>query len=239
VKRTDWTYLAQLARAMQQECVDGRIAGDFIAEVDAHLAESGADPVEEFGPPAALAREVAARDGAVRKWSLRTPWWGIAAGLLLMLVLVVVTGGVLDGWPERFDVTAGPLAYALTIYTLGVGFGFVATRRLDGRSWAALTGWKSWVAVLAIAILGTTLATTLAEQVIFTISRSAVIALGVVVVPLAGFIVFRTYNPIRFPAHAPHLKPLRRGLLADLGRRPGRRPAEGTPGDSPAGPAVG
>jgi hypothetical protein len=227
MKRSEWTYLAQLARAMQAECVDGRIAGDFIAEIDAHLAETDVDPADEFGPPAALAREVAGRTGARRRWDIRSPWLTMTVGLLVFLVVILVYQAIMSGWPDETVISVGDAIYGLMFFVLSVGFGYVATRRLDGRSWAPLKGWKALLTVVVIAAIGTTLSTVLGERVLITVPRSGVIGAIVVGAPLVAILLLVGHNPIRFPDHAQHLRPLRRGLWADrYGTRPQQRPRE-------------
>jgi hypothetical protein len=227
MKSTDWTYLARLARAMQQECIDGRVAGDFIAEIDAHLAESGLDPVAEFGSPAQLARQVAGRDNVTRRWRISSPWWAIGVGLFVLVLLVAVVEGIQSGWSEQIALPAAPLGYGLTIAGLSMAFGVIATRRLDGRTWAPLVGWKSIGVVGAIAVLGTSLSAALADRILVTVPSTLVVGAAIVGIPAVIAAVVLAYNPIRFPAHAPHLRPLRRGLWADaFGGRPRPRPSE-------------
>ncbi len=74
MKQANKVYLAQLMRLLYQEAVDGRRIGEMVAEIDQHLAESGADPVDEFGPPAVLAAELAARPGSKRPGWIPPRW---------------------------------------------------------------------------------------------------------------------------------------------------------------------
>lgn len=227
MRTTDWTYLAQLARALKQERVDGKIAGDFLAEIDAHLADSDADPADEFGPPADLARGLASRDGATRRWSFRSPYWAIGVLLLVLVLLVALAESVQGGWPEEVAIPASPLAYGALVGGLGMAVGITATRRLDGRSWRAMTGWKFWLAIIVVAVLATTISTALDDVTLVTVPRGAVIGLVVVGLPLLVGLVIVAHNPFRFPDHAQHLKPLRYGIWADKwGGQPRARPSE-------------
>ncbi len=54
------TYLEQLAGSLQRYGVEGTQIGEIVAEVESHLAESGEDAVEAFGPPDAYAEHRAA-----------------------------------------------------------------------------------------------------------------------------------------------------------------------------------
>jgi hypothetical protein len=215
VNQVTWTYLAQLARAMQMEGVDGKVAGELVAEIDAHLAESGADPADEFGPPAALARELVTRAGARRLRWVPSVWSTLVTALAAFVVVVGIGEGIRNGWAATgVEIPASAAAYGLTIVCAGMGFGYTATRRLDGRSWSPLTGWRAWVAIGIIAVVATTLATVVDDRVLVTMPRAGLVALLAVMVPALIAVVVLSYNPIRFPAHAQHLRPLRRGLLA-------------------------
>jgi len=54
------TYLERLAERLQRYGVETAQIGEIIAEVESHLAESGEDAVEAFGPPEAYAEHRAA-----------------------------------------------------------------------------------------------------------------------------------------------------------------------------------
>ena len=66
MNQQNWVYLGQLTRALQIEGVEGQRAGEFVAETNSHLEETGADPVEEFGTPFDLAAELARRSPNTR-----------------------------------------------------------------------------------------------------------------------------------------------------------------------------
>ncbi len=54
------TYLERLAASLQRYGVESAQIGEIVGEVESHLAESGEDAVEAFGPPDAYAEHRAA-----------------------------------------------------------------------------------------------------------------------------------------------------------------------------------
>ena len=221
MNRQAWIYLAQLTRALQQEGVDGRRAGEFVAEIDTHLAETGADPVDEFGTPFELAAELARRPGSRRPGWLPPTWTIWVIGLFALLVFVVIVDAVILGWDDTgVPIRARGLVYFAVFYPAVMVFGYAGTRRLSGRSWAAVTGGRSLIAALGVAIVVTTLATMAGDRVIALIPVPLFWGIAAVVVPLLAFLLVKRSNPVRFPNHARHLRRLKLGPLA------GRPPAE-------------
>jgi hypothetical protein len=207
--------LAQLTRALQVEGVEGRRAGEFVAEVDSHLAETGADPVDEFGPPFALAAEMAQRPGSRRPGWIPplTVVWLLA--LVLGVVLVVAADAVTRGWDDGgIPVRLAAIVWIGVVMGAGMGWGYVATQRLDGRTWAPLTGGRAVLAAVAIGLVATTLLQLAGERVLARLPVAPFWWVAAVVVPLGFGIIIRRNNPVRFPPHAQHLRRLKRGLLA-------------------------
>ncbi len=60
---TKHTYADELLYALRMRDVPGRRIAEALAEVDSHVAETGEDPHEAFGPPRQYAAEVAAALG--------------------------------------------------------------------------------------------------------------------------------------------------------------------------------
>ncbi len=100
MNQTNWTYLAQLARALQMEGVEGHRSGEFIAEIDSHLAETGVDPVEEFGTPYELAAELAVRPGARRPGWVPPLWLMWLLSAVASMIAVVAVDAVMLGWED-------------------------------------------------------------------------------------------------------------------------------------------
>lgn len=215
MNQESWTYLAQLTRALQLEGVEGRRAGEFIAEIDSHLAETGADPVDEFGPPFALAAELAQRPDSRRPGWIPplTVVWILA--LLVCLVLVVAGDAVMRGWDDRgIPVRLAGIVWVATVMGLGMAWGYIATRHLDGRTWSPLTGSRAVLAAVGIGIVGTTLLQLAGERTLARLPVAAFWWAAAILVPLGLAIIMKRNNPVRFPPHARHLRRLKRGLLA-------------------------
>jgi len=212
VNRATWTYLGQLTRALQAQGVDGRRAGEFVAEVESHLAETGSDPVDEFGTPYALASDLAGRPGARRPGWIPPLWWLWALGLVALTISVtaidLLIAGTIDG---AVPIRARSVLYASGIYVGGLVGGYIVTRRLDGRSWHPLAG---LAAAVIIAASASTLSQLAGEAVITTMPSVWLWTLAIVVAPALLVIVARRNNPVRFPPHARHLRRLNRGPFA-------------------------
>ncbi|MDO4242206.1 MAG: hypothetical protein Q4C85_00315 [Actinomyces sp.] len=56
-------YVDELILQLRLLGVPGDRVGQVLAETESHLAESGEDPIETFGPPRDYARELAAHEG--------------------------------------------------------------------------------------------------------------------------------------------------------------------------------
>jgi hypothetical protein len=221
VNEASWIYLGQLTRALQQEGVAGARAGEFVAEIDSHLAETGADPVDEFGPPFELAAELARRPGSRRPGWIPPMWAMWIVGLLAALMLVVLVDTIETGMADStVTVKAAGLAWIAVFYPAVMAFSYASTRRLSGRRWTALTGGGA-----ALFIVGTALATVTAEaiagdRVVARVPATLFWAVVAVVVPFVGYVLVKRNNPIRFPDHAKHLDRLKWGPFA------GRPPVE-------------
>jgi len=198
MKPSHWTHLTQLARAMQQEGVDGRVAGDFIAEIDAHLADSDADPANSLAPldhwPARWPDET---EPPVAGGSDLTGWQ-LPPGCSLSWP---------SWWVSRRRPRAGGPHRGLGL-TRGLwrdrcrarhGLGILATRRLDGRSWSPLTGWSAWLILGAVAALAASGSVALEERFLVTVSRLLAIAVEVVGIPLLAAIVASRTTRSGFP----------------------------------------
>ena len=65
------TYRRELLTALKRRNVDPERIGQVLAEVESHLADSGEDPVQAFGPATTYARQFPPRDadldGATRR----------------------------------------------------------------------------------------------------------------------------------------------------------------------------
>lgn len=216
-----WVYLAQLLRALYQEGVDGRRIGEMVAEVEQHLAESGLDPVDEFGAPPVLAVELAKRPGTKRPGWV-PPMWASQLGsfVLLLLVMPLVTPGL---WEEStIPVTHNAVAYAVTFYFGVFWIGYFANRRLDGRTWKAI-GWRFGLAMLVLSAAASLTVGFDYESYLLELPKIPYLAFCAVFGSMLTLVLIRYNNPVRFPEHAQHLNALKRGPFA--GRAPMSRQA--------------
>jgi len=228
VKEAVWTYLAQLTRALQMEGVDGRRAGEFVAEIDSHLFDTGADPVEEFGTPFELASQLAARPGSKRPGWVPPTWAMWIVGLVAGLMLVVVADVVVFGWDgSGVPVRARGVVWIAVFLPAIMAFSYFATRSLSGREWTALTGGRALLIILVIAVATTTAESYAGDRVIAYVPTTLFWVVVSVAAPAVIWLVVKRNNPIRFPDHAPHLRRLKRGLLAG---RPPEGPTRGSVG---------
>ena len=219
MNQQSWVYLGQLSRALQQEGVDGTRAGEFVAEIDSHLVETGADPIDEFGPPFELAAELARRPGSRRPGWLPPIWAMWVFGLLVAVVLVAVVDATMSGWDDTgVPIKARGIAYIAVFYPAVMVFSYASTRRLTGRTWTALTGGRAALVILGIAIATTTAATIAGDRVIARVPVPVFWGVVAAVGPVLVFLLIKRNNPIRFPDHADHLRRLKRGPFA--GRPP-------------------
>ena len=210
-----WTYLAQLTRALQMEGVEGRRAGEFVAEIDSHLAETGADPVEELGTPYDLAAELARRPGVRRPGWVPPLWLAWVLAIPAAGIAVVAIDAVMTGWEDgRIPIRAGGVVWVIGLMVASLGFGYFATRRLDGRTWQALTGGRAALSILAIAVVVTTVQQSAGDRIMATVPATAFWVAAAIVLPLLVVLLIRRNNPVRFPDHAAHLRRLKRGILA-------------------------
>ncbi len=211
--KQNWVYLGQLVRALQLEAVDGRRIGEMVAEIEQHLADSGADPVDEFGPPPMLARELADRPGS-RRPGWVPPLWLTQLGSFVLLLLAMPLVAPYEWQAGTIPYTRGALSYAIVFYLGVFWIGYAANRKLDGRSWRALTGGRFFLAILALAAVVTLLLDVGNESTLLALPKIPYLLFCALAIPALLFVMIRKGNPVRFPEHAQHLNRLKRGPLA-------------------------
>lgn len=220
MRQQDWVYLGQLVRALQLEAVDGRRIGEMVVEIEQYLEESGADPVDEFGPPPVLARELAQRPGSRRPGWVPALWLSQLGGFVLLVIALPLVTPFL--WEETtIPYTRSAATYAVVIYVGSFWVGYAAHRRLDGRTWRALSGWRFGASILAVALAASLAFNVGSEGDLLALPKVPYLTFCSVVIPAAIYVLMRRNNPVRFPENAQHLNPLKRGPLA------GRAPASG------------
>lgn len=214
MNQQSWVYLAQLTRALQHEGVDGGRAGEFVAEIDSHLAETEADPVDEFGTPFELAAELARRPDSRRPGWVPPTWAMWVVALVVAGALVAVLDAFRTGWDDSgVPINARGITYIAVFYSAVMVFSYVATRRLSGRTWTALTGGRAALVIVGIAIVTTTASTIAGDRVVARVPAPVFWGAVVVLVPILLLLIKRN-NGIRFPDHAKHLRRLKLGPFA-------------------------
>lgn len=208
-----WMYLGQVMAALREYGVPGRRIGDHIAELSAHLEESGADPVAEFGRPAELAARLAGDERLVPAW-MRSLAARLATMVPVVLGAMLLVDVVMGDRPVT--VTVGQVCWALLFAAMVGTISHLAINRLDGRSLASAIEWP----VLVVWLGGSALTATLAgiDRVLLEVPTWLAI-IGAVTLATPTLALARAMDsPIRFPPGAEHLAPLKRGVLA--GRAP-------------------
>ncbi|MFC7341399.1 HAAS signaling domain-containing protein [Saccharopolyspora griseoalba] len=103
----DNNYRQDLLVALRLHEISGERVGEVIAEVEAHVAETGEDPVQAFGAPREYARQVAAQlDPATGKPS--TAW---TMGSSLVVATLTLLG--LNLFADGISAGAGEVAYTV------------------------------------------------------------------------------------------------------------------------------
>lgn len=209
----NWVYLGQLLRALQNEGMDGRRIGELVAEIDTHLAESGVDPVEEFGTPGQLASELAERSGTRRPGWVPPLWVShLTAALFLLVSLPLVTPGE---WSDTsIPIAAHTVAFVIIFYIGVFWFGYQANRRVDGRSWVSILRARQLISFVVVAAVATWVVNASGERVLWDAPKVPYLILAAIMIPVLVVALARWHSPVRFPANASHLDALRRGPMA-------------------------
>lgn len=115
---TTTEYTHQLALALRMRHVPGAAIGDAVAQVESHVADTGEDPVEAFGPAGAYAASVAATVDRPAP-ALRVVRLALLAlaGALLGIVLALGVAGSLRGEPVLGGI---PPVVAVVLGGLGI-----------------------------------------------------------------------------------------------------------------------
>jgi hypothetical protein len=93
------TYRRQLMLALRSRHVPGDRIGEIVAEVESHVADTGEDPVEAFGPPRRYAEAVAPAARGSRLVFLALTSSGAAVGWLIASSVVALVEGEAKGLP--------------------------------------------------------------------------------------------------------------------------------------------
>jgi len=131
-KSTHEQYASDLAEALDVRDVPAEAARQIVRELESHLAESGEDPVEAFGPVARYADQFAPRSR-----EREVVWFAVAAAALGFCgAFLIISGvfGLLDetatlwGLPPWGRLGTG-IALVLTFVGLVIGIAVRSRRR--------------------------------------------------------------------------------------------------------------
>ena len=131
-KSTHEQYASDLAEALDVRDVPAEAARQIVREVESHLAESGEDPVEAFGPVSRYADQFAprSRERELVRFAV------VAAVLGFCGAFLIISGvfGLLDETATLWDLPpwvrlGAGIALVLTFVGLVVGIGLRSRRR--------------------------------------------------------------------------------------------------------------
>jgi len=217
------TYFSNLVPVLLLKGMDPRVIGESVAELDDHLAMTGADPVEELGPAGELAgRLVASAEG-------RRGHRVLVALLLGGMASGAVMGVVLSGgpWPGEDDVVTVSLVMALLWagfwcarpILIWAGSGGVVGRR--PREWRP-RWWQHAIMFPAVVVagvlfsgagveLGLTSRVVLAVE-IPTVAAFVVVGAALAIMATVGIALWR-WTRVAVPGEPLHLRKLGRELV--------------------------
>lgn len=135
-KSTHEEYTSDLAEALDLRDVPADAVRQIVREVESHLAESGEDPVEAFGPVSRYADQFAPRSR-----QREAVWFAVAAAALGFFgTFLIISGvfGLLDetatlwGLPPWARLTVGG---ALVLVFVGLVIGIAVRSRRRAAAW--------------------------------------------------------------------------------------------------------
>lgn len=175
----DATWLDGLVVELRLRDVPGDVIGDVLAEVDAHVVDSGTSARDAFGDPTAYAAQIAETTARPTPDDPRD-MLPIALG---GAALVVAVDGVVEWFGDgTVDVTGGTLALVLTMLCMPSvlqRYGTPVLRRLFAASF-----WRIWLCAMAVmgAMVGLALLARPWHLVALPAAPVAVVALTALVV---------------------------------------------------------
>jgi len=192
----DRKYRDELILALRLRDISGARVGEVLAEVEAHVAETGEDPMVAFGPPKEYAAKVAeqldTRTGKPSK--LRTVVGTVTVGVLTYVGVSMLISGLTTG--DRIPVTAADLVAA----ALCIGLLLPATV-LAFRAAAVVSGGKKYGVPAAIAyiagIAGMPLSKLFIDDQTAILEITSATALAVAVIALLGAVLM-LWQAIRY-----------------------------------------
>ncbi|MCI2419024.1 hypothetical protein MOQ72_16390 [Saccharopolyspora sp. K220] len=114
----DRKYRDELLIALRAHEISGERVGEVLAEVEAHVVETGENPVEAFGQPRAYATQVAAQ--LDRNTGKRSTSDIVVSGLVMAVLVLLGSSWLLDGLSEAGPVVPYTLKDLVALPTLVV-----------------------------------------------------------------------------------------------------------------------
>jgi hypothetical protein len=159
-------YMNELLIALRMRGVPGPRIAEALAEVDAHLSETGEEPLEAFGPAQAYADDVVAalgqRDAPAPFWRAALSWISAVYGVGGALGAWLVIDGALAVAADEPGAGGSPAVVSLAVgvaILLALGAGLVRLTRkhddqvLDPRSGVDMSPpLPRWVVPLMLAV---------------------------------------------------------------------------------------
>lgn len=204
-------YFEKLAQLLISQGLPGSSVGPVIAELDDHAAESGTDPVQEFGPVGELADTLAA------DLRTRSRWIGVGIHLILAIAFPTALASVFalfsrgsEGYAlsARFIVWVGVFGVAITVMHLLTERHLVGAARYEIPRWWVFVGFVLLMAVLQ-GVLGDW------ELVVSGQILTALIVVSLAVVG-AGWIWTVRNSRIPVPSRLGHLERQQLGVPFDV-----------------------
>jgi hypothetical protein len=180
-------YREELLFALRLYDISGRRCGDVLAEVEAHVAETGEDPVDAFGTPREYAAEVGAQlDPSTRKPStLRNVAIVLRAGAPMFLGYTFLLDGLSPD--ERGDIVVtladavGWSAFLVVVVAASLVIARAVTATAKRTAWALAGGALYAAAVLGLVAPGWVID----ERALLAIPDWASVALGAALLAVA------------------------------------------------------
>ncbi len=178
----DKAWQEEFALALRLTDATGAEVGEALAEVEAHLADSGQSAADAFGDPRAYAASLPVPK---RRPTVASVLWPAGLGLAAYLGVTLVFEAV-PAWPEPIPVRVGTLVAVTVVAVASLILGLFARSLLATPKLGGLIVWM--IVGLAAAVLPGILW----RQVAFTVPAWLALLLGLVLIVGAGAQLWRT-----------------------------------------------
>ncbi|MFP4512748.1 MAG: hypothetical protein ACLFRV_07360 [Acidimicrobiales bacterium] len=202
-------YFEQLTKTLIASGVDGDRVGRLVAELDRHLADADADPVEELGPVGELAASLRGALGPSRLVS------HLLGSLVFGVSFALALGTALPLLLPRPDADGSGIWLGLVIYMGAFSVGVALLWGVGGGSLRGRRTFevpKPWFVVFAVATAAVFIMT---QDLVWEVSTSTAVVILVTSVPVAAAALLWSIRRtrVRIPGNATHLRNLGWGPL--------------------------